>query len=189
MKENFEFNDLKSVRKSLLVSCISLLFLTSMKQYYTGMIKLLGFEIPISDVDVIQVFLVLLIVFYLIAFWIRLNDERYQDIKRKLDDPYFGSDSQFYRDFISEAGVLNKMYLEKKDLLSEAEKKKHRIHQKKVKKILKEREILRSKIESYSYKKYTNILDELFPLIFGVVTVTLILFDLFLFQWIHSLIF
>lgn len=68
MTENFEFSDVKAVRKSLLIFSLLALFINSMKEYTTGVLEFLGFSIPVNDLNIILFFLIGIIIFYIIVF-------------------------------------------------------------------------------------------------------------------------
>jgi uncharacterized protein YeeX (DUF496 family) len=75
MTENFEFSTSAKVRKSLLIFSLIGIFLKETQKYNTGRIAFLGFEVPVENFGVVLKFFIWIIIFYLIAFSLRIYSE------------------------------------------------------------------------------------------------------------------
>ena len=76
--DNFEFGDVKSVRKSLLIVATIGIFVSKLTHYSTGEISFLGFSIPVKDASFLPYFIGYIILFYLVALIIRYSDEEFK---------------------------------------------------------------------------------------------------------------
>ncbi|SNR32389.1 hypothetical protein SAMN06265371_101266 [Lutibacter agarilyticus] len=77
MSENFEFDDVKKVRKSLLIISVVGIILKKLIKYSTGNIEFLGFSIPFGEADFLTHLVSFIIVFYIFAFVIRTASDKF----------------------------------------------------------------------------------------------------------------
>ncbi|MFD2587564.1 hypothetical protein ACFSQJ_11525 [Croceitalea marina] len=75
--ENFEFGDVKKLRKSLLIASIVGIFLVKLIKYSTGSFEFLGFNIPIREAEFLAHFVGYIIIFFLVALLIRFGNEEF----------------------------------------------------------------------------------------------------------------
>ncbi|WP_299160918.1 hypothetical protein [uncultured Tenacibaculum sp.] len=75
MTQNFDFSDVTKVRKSLLVTSLIGIFYKYVVSHSEGFISFLGFKIPVKDANDISHLIGYLLIFFIIAFFIRLSKE------------------------------------------------------------------------------------------------------------------
>lgn len=71
MVENFEFEETKKVRKSLIIISLIGIILKYLIKYSSGNIEFLGFKIPVEDASFLTNFISIIISFYILNFIIR----------------------------------------------------------------------------------------------------------------------
>ena len=179
MTENFEFGDVKLVRKSLLIFSLTALFITSIREYTTGQIEFLGFSIPVNDLNIVLLFLVGIIAFFLIAFWIRINSERYESLKNIYRLGEIEEESTIVKNFLEVFQSANSIYEDVKEKLSREQIRNFEFLKEKGESALKKNLELKQSLEKFNNRKYTDYLDILFPKIFGVATIIIVIFNLF----------
>ncbi len=90
MIDNFEFSDVKQVRKTLLITSFSAICFKSLVKNSTGNIEFLGFKMPVEDASIIPTLLGYLIIFEIIALLIRYSDqsirEKYKKYLKYIED-------------------------------------------------------------------------------------------------------
>jgi len=103
MTDNFEFEDVVKVRKSLLIFSLIGIFLKHLTKYSTGNIEFFGFKIPVEDSSFITNLVGGIIIFYIIILLIRYYDvefpkryKEFQEKRRMQNKLIFQSDSLEY---------------------------------------------------------------------------------------------
>jgi hypothetical protein len=146
MTDNFEFDDVKKVRKSLLIVSVAGIFLKQLIKYSTGEIKFLGFSIPVGEATFLSNMIGFIIIFYIIALAIRFSSEQFPKYyKKKLE--FYDIQAMF-----KEAGTFAK-YTDGKKTFD---------------KNIKWVEVL--------IKYSTTFLDIIFPLLLGIISLFIIFF-------------
>lgn len=132
MIDKFEFGNFKQVRKTLLVFSLIGFSFKELAAYSKGNIEFLSFKIPVENADIIPILLGYVIVFYVAAFIIRYNDDKFQKKYKSFEERILGN-SKNLPDIYSELGD--------------------------------------TKLKRFLRIKSLFVLDIIFPLLFGFVTI------------------
>ena len=160
MIENFEFSDVKSVRKTLLIFSVLGLFLTAIRKFTTGNIEFIGFSIPVDEMHIILVFIDLMLLFFLYAFWVRVKDDAFKELMKEYNSLDIEETLSKYRSI--------------EDNLSPALKNEFSEFINQYNSANSNRERLKEKLDEFSPINNVKALDILIPRIIGATSVFII---------------
>ncbi|REE07862.1 hypothetical protein DFQ09_11056 [Winogradskyella pacifica] len=147
-----EFDDVKKIRKSLLItSAVGILF-SKLVKFSTGTIDFLGFSLPIVDSVFLPNYIGYLIAFFIVALIIRYNNDSFKEsYSKKIENIGSSSISNLYRIPSPNESVI-------RNQIADLEKK--------------------TKARSIATKYSVIVLDIVFPLVLGVIALVIIFFKL-----------
>lgn len=174
MIENFEFSDVKSVRKTLLIFSVLGLFLTAIRKFTTGNIEFIGFSIPVDEMHIILVFIDLMLLFFLYAFWVRVKDDAFKELMKEYNSLGSSQPDEKYLKLQADIEETLSKYRSIEDNLSPALKNEFSEFINQYNSANSNRERLKEKLDEFSPINNVKALDILIPRIIGATSVFII---------------
>ena len=83
MLEKLEFDEVKKIRKSLIVTSATGIIVSQLIKYSTSEINFLGFKIPKEDASIISNLIGFIVIYYITSLLIRFFDEEFGNFIKK----------------------------------------------------------------------------------------------------------
>ena len=108
MIDKIEFGDAKQVRKTLLITSFIGVSFKALIENSTGNLEFFGFKIPITDASIIPNFIGYLIIYFIIALFIRYSDESFRkNYKEALEYVENRNDEKKNSKYNEARGIIN----------------------------------------------------------------------------------